>query len=299
MAIELRWLRSFLAVANEMHFSRAARKLNLAQSALTTQIQQLESTLGVQLFDRANRLIGLTRAGLALVPEAQAVVERAAALQSVVARAASGETGRLRLGVIPPAATSIVAQCIRRFTEQSPAIELTVQQGSQERLVEQLVHGELDLIIGRPVSAGRNLASLSQEKVLVEEQGIVIAEDDDVAVYPKVRIRKLMGRRLLLLRGNPHFGQLLLAHAAKAGVRLMPIHMAEDFPSLHWMVRAGLGIAPCSLLLADGLPRGLTAKPLMPRPPLLQIVATWRTTEPPMEVQRLLRLFPRTADVGK
>ena len=76
--IELRWLRSFLAVADEMHFSRAARKLHLAQPALTTQIQQLERVLGASLFQRSNRLSGLTAAGLVLLPEARAIVERAA-----------------------------------------------------------------------------------------------------------------------------------------------------------------------------------------------------------------------------
>src|ERR1700761_6285684 len=67
--IELRWLRSFLAVADEMHLSRAARKLHLAQPALTTQIQQLERFLGSSLFQRSNRISGLTAAGLVLLPD--------------------------------------------------------------------------------------------------------------------------------------------------------------------------------------------------------------------------------------
>src|ERR1700733_781307 len=105
MMIELRWLRSFLAVAEEMHFSRAARRLHLAQPALTSQIQQLERALGSSLFERSNRITGVTPAGLVLLPEARSLVERADKLSEMVKRAARGETGRLRLGVVEPAAT--------------------------------------------------------------------------------------------------------------------------------------------------------------------------------------------------
>src|ERR1700676_1732233 len=101
--IELRWLRSFLAVADEMHLSRAARKLHLAQPALTTQIQQLERFLGSSLFQRSNRIRDLTATGLVLLPEARAIVARAEALPGIVERAARGETGRLRLANFPPA----------------------------------------------------------------------------------------------------------------------------------------------------------------------------------------------------
>jgi DNA-binding transcriptional LysR family regulator len=76
MPIELRWLRSFVAVADEMHFSRAARRLRLAQPALTAQIRQLEGEIGSPLFERTNRMRGLTIAGRALLPEARALVER-------------------------------------------------------------------------------------------------------------------------------------------------------------------------------------------------------------------------------
>jgi len=82
VSIELRWLRSFVAVADEMHFSRAARHLRLAQPALTAQIRQLEREVGSQLFERTNRTQGLTAAGQALLPEARALIGRADSLAS-------------------------------------------------------------------------------------------------------------------------------------------------------------------------------------------------------------------------
>jgi DNA-binding transcriptional LysR family regulator len=149
--IELRWLRSFLAVADEMHLSRAARKLHLAQPALTTQIQQLERSLGSSLFQRSNRISDLTAAGLVLLPEARAIVARAEALPGIVERAARGETGRLRLGIIPPAATNRLAECLRTISLELPDMDLTVRQGSQDDLTSELIQHGLDLVIGRPL----------------------------------------------------------------------------------------------------------------------------------------------------
>src|ERR1700675_658370 len=123
--IELRWLRSFLAVADEMHLSRAARKLHLAQPALTTQLQQLERFLGSSLFQRSNRISGLTAAGLILLPEARAIVARAEALAGIVDRVHVGKGGRERLGLIPPAATNRLAECLRTISLELPDMDLT------------------------------------------------------------------------------------------------------------------------------------------------------------------------------
>lgn len=291
MNIELRWLRTFLATADELHFSRAARKLNLAQPALTAQIRQLEAAVGAPLFERTNRVGGLTAAGRALVPEARAIVERASALRLSAQRAAEGEAGALRLGVIPPAATPQLAEALRRFAARHDAVELSVRQGDQERLLERLIAKELDLLIGRPLQSERD--DLHARRLFTEEQGVVLRDDDPLAERDRIPVRALEGRRLLLLRGNAHFGQLLLAHAAAHRATLEPAHVAEDFPSLHWMVRAGLGIAPCSLLLADGLPQGLVVRPLKPAPEKLGISAIWRGADPSPAAANLLRFVDR------
>jgi len=290
VSIELRWLRSFVAVADEMHFSRAARRLRLAQPALTAQIRQLEAEIGSPLFERTNRMRGLTIAGRALLPEARALVERSDALSRMVKQASLGETGLLRLGVIPPAATTTVARSLRTFVREHPGVELTVRQGGQDLLTDELLTGDVDLVIGRP-SASR---SLRQRRLFTEEQGIVLNADDPLAKSPVVAVTSLADRRLVLLRDNPHFGLLLMTHAAKHHVRLFPVHIAEDFPSLHWLVRAGLGIAPCSLLLADGLPRGLAANRIKPTPEKLEVNAIWKGADLPLSAAKFLRVLCET-----
>ena len=191
MSIELRWLRSFVAVADEMHFSRAARRLRLAQPALTAQIRQLEAEIGSPLFERTNRMRGLTIAGRALLPEARDLVERSDAMSRLVKQASLGETGLLRLGVIPPAATTTVARSLRTFVREHPGIELTVRQGGQDRLTDELLIGDLDLVIGRP-SDNR---SLQQRRLFTEEQGIVLNADDPLAKLPVVALTSLADRR--------------------------------------------------------------------------------------------------------
>ncbi len=287
MIPELRWLRSFLAVAEEQHFSRAARRLNLAQPALTAHIQQLEAALGSTLFERTNRMGGLTAAGRALLPEAEAIVNRAEGLERKVRGAAHGETGLLRLGVIPPAATSTAADSLRRLAHELPHVEVQVQQGYQDRLERLLAAGDLDLVLGRPPEN----KALAHRRLLVEQQGVLLRADDPLARREVVPLRALDGLRLVLLRGNPRFGENFLQLAAKHGVRLAPLRAAEDFPSSHWMVRAGFGVAPCSLLLADALPGGLVARPVRPALPKLEIHALWRGRVPPPPAARWLKMF--------
>jgi DNA-binding transcriptional LysR family regulator len=157
MNIDLRWLQSFLAAAEELNFSRAARRLHLAQPALTAHIRQLEEAVGTRLFVRSNRIHGLTPAGKALQGEAQAVVGRAQGLKQIAMRARNGETGTLRLGIIPPAAVSPIASVLREFSRKFPLVTLSVCQNDQQRLVQMLLDKDLDLVLGRSCS-GRKLS---------------------------------------------------------------------------------------------------------------------------------------------
>lgn len=289
MNLELRWLRSFLAVAEENHFSRAARRLNLAQPALTTHIQHLEAAVGAALFARTNRMGGLTVAGRAFLPEAEAIVRRAEGLARIAREAASGETGSLRVGLIPPAATAAVAEALCRTIRDSRGLVVQVQQDDQDRLENRLLDGDLDLVLGRPPGHG----VLSHRLLFVERQGVLLRADDPLARRETVPLRALDGRRLILLRSNPHFGRNFIDLARSGGVRIEAWHAADDFPSIHWLVRAGVGVAPCSLLLADTLAADLVARPLRPALPKLGLHALWRGSEPPPAGQRWLRAMLR------
>ena len=285
--IELRWLRSFLAVADEMHLSRAARKLHLAQPALTTQIQQLERYFRLELVPAQQSHWRSYGCGTGSIARGTRHCGTCTRVAGIVERAARGETGRLRLGIIPPAATNRLAECLRTISLELSDMDLTVRQGSQDDLTSELIQHGLDLVIGRPLPEKKS--GLTQLHLFSEQHGIIIRQSDPLAKLKVVPVQKLDGQTLLLLRGNAYFGQFLMSHAGSHGVRLKPVYGAEDFPSLHWMVRAGLGIAPCSLLLAEGLPRGLVCKPLRPAPETLGIHAIWRGTRPEPCADQLIK----------
>jgi DNA-binding transcriptional LysR family regulator len=255
---------------------------------LTAHIQQLEEAVGARLLERSNRLSGLTPAGRILLPEARAVLERVQALASAAQRAGRGEVGLLRMGLIPPAATVVVAEALRRFSAELPAVELQLRQAGQETLEARLLAGELDLVIGRPPE--KSGAVLRSRRLFIERQGVLLRADDPRAAAATVNLRELAGNKLILLRSNPHFGRNFLDLAAKHGIALTAIPSAEDFPSLQWLVRAGLGVAPCSMLLADTLPAGLVVRLVRPSLPRLEIHALWCGRAPGPIAARLLQM---------
>ena len=126
-AVDLRELRYFLAVAEELNFTRAAARLHIAQQALSAAIRELEQTLGVRLFTRSTRHVALTRAGEELVPAAQRILADVGDAVQLVQQAAAGRRGRLMVGVaLAVHGTPLVREAIRRFAEQSSDVDLQV-----------------------------------------------------------------------------------------------------------------------------------------------------------------------------
>src|ERR1700728_804782 len=129
MDMELRHLRYFLAVAEEMNFTRAAKKIGIGQPPLSQQIRSLEEELGAPLFRRVPRGVELTESGKAFLPEAPAILAQAERSKKFAQRGARCELGRLRLGFTSSAAfTQIVQDAIRFFRENYPDVELTLEE---------------------------------------------------------------------------------------------------------------------------------------------------------------------------
>lgn len=136
----LRHLRYFVAVAEELHFGRAAARLHIAQSPLSQRIKALESALGVELLVRTTRRVELTPAGALLLDEARGVVERVERLESVVARIRTGETGALRLGVSPDLPAGAVAELATRVAALHPELRvIPVEDATATALVDRRI----------------------------------------------------------------------------------------------------------------------------------------------------------------
>lgn len=269
--MELRHARYFVAVAEALNFTRAAQRLHVAQSALSAQIRDLEHDLGVELFARTNRRVQLSSAGRAVLPEARRLLEQAAGMRDVARAAARGETGELRLGLIPPAATARIAAGLRAFARAHPGVRLRLVFEAMRPLVEGLQEGRFEALLGRPIEKGECRIPLRALRLEREQQGLAVPADGPLAAAPSVKWSALEGVRVLLLADNPHFGQLLRDQCASRGVGARFDACARDLTELAWLVSAGLGVCPFSPLLAYQLPPGAVFRPLASGAPRLEL----------------------------
>jgi DNA-binding transcriptional LysR family regulator len=286
--MELRHLRYFVAVAETLNFSRAARLLHLAQPPLSMQIKSLEDEVGTRLFDRGPRGVTLTKAGQALLPAARdalAAAERAADAAKI---AASGRTGVLRLGLIAPAATPEIAARLKKFHRAHPLVQLRVRQEPVAALHRLLEADELDLALTRPLRAS---PLLRQRRIGDQEQVLAMSADHPLARRKRIPIRALHGEPLLLISPefNPNYGQRLLHLCAERNVQPAVNYAADDLFTLIWLVSAGLGICPYPSSLAAQAPARIVFRPFQPRLAGLELALMWPAKNDSPVLHELLR----------
>ncbi|MBM3753135.1 MAG: LysR family transcriptional regulator [Acidobacteria bacterium] len=164
---ELSHLRYFVAVAEELHFGRAAARLHISQPPLTQQIQRLEERIGFALFERSTRHTALTSAGAAMLPIARAAIETAARAVEAARRAGRGESGELVLATPPSVMLTRLPKVIRDFRRTTPAVELRLREMSTAAIAEALSRGEVDLGFLRCPCAAGELARYTEGVVAV------------------------------------------------------------------------------------------------------------------------------------
>ena len=148
--MELRQLRSFVVVADELHFRRAAERLRMAQPSVSQQIRRLEAELGVRLFDRSRRGATLTPAGAALLVEARELLSRADEAVAVTRATASGHRGRLRLSLTRSLTGGVAGAIVDAYRARYPEVDLDLTLGTTMLHVEQLLSGDIDVAFVRP-----------------------------------------------------------------------------------------------------------------------------------------------------
>lgn len=178
-----RLLRSFVVLAETLHFGRAAARLHVSQPTLSQQIRRLEGQLGVTLLDRTSRVVALSEAGRAVLEHARAAVNAAAAFETVAREHASGSRGELRLGFSPGAHD--VAQ--RVLAELPPDVRVSARQDNTGVLCRLLVAGELEIALGfcpepcpgiaaEPLVEERAVAAVRADHPLAGRDGVALAE---------------------------------------------------------------------------------------------------------------------------
>src|SRR5262245_7450965 len=192
---ELRHLRYFVAVAEELNFSRAARKLQMAQPPLSVAIRQLEAELGVELFYRSSREVTLTEAGTALLPGARRTLAEAEGAIAAAKRAAAGEVGNLRIGFSWSARFETLPMLGQAFRLQRPEVELLTEEMWNSRMSPALRDGTIDVAIALCPEVA---ADLAYAPIRSEDVVVLLSASHPLAGEEEVDLGALAHDRLLL-----------------------------------------------------------------------------------------------------
>jgi len=289
--MELRHLRYFVAVAETLSFSAAARRLRLAQPPLSAQIRALEDELGVKLFARSSRGVKLSEAGRTLLPSARETLDSARRTADSARQIATGETGTLRLGLIPPAATPTLAATLARFHAAHPGVRLTVRLADGAALAHQLEAGLLDAVFTRPLAADPRFG---QHHIERHAQLLAIPAGHPWARRKSIPWRLLDRAPVLLINpeANPNYGQVFLLTCAEHHASPVVNYAAGDLSALIWLVSAGLGVCPYPSSLAVHPPPGVVFRRFSPAGPRLDLVLRWSQVRPAPPLQAFVRHFP-------
>ena len=241
--MELRHLRYFVAVAEELHFRRAAERLHVAQPAVSEQVKKLEGELGVRLFDRSQRRVALTDAGSAFLEEARRVL-RQADVARVAAQSARDRVGtRLRIGHVPDLLPSCVARALQSFGLNAPRVETSLETGSATRLIDEVRAQRLDaVVVGVPAPASGLRATPAGAQRIVAALPVTHAH----AVDDFISLARLAPDRVIGLPpdSNPAFHGAVVSLCRAAGISPTFVPVAEPRVEHALLaVAAGMGMA--------------------------------------------------------
>lgn len=273
--MELRQLRYFVAVAEELHFHRASRRLHMAQSPLSRQVKQLEDDLGVKLLHRTNRRVALTQAGALFLEEARAVLAATERARRTASRAEAGKLGRLSLGFTNFAAYTIFPTLLRRYRTSFPDIELSLEMNALTPWqVDALGSGELDVGVIRPPLDQGELALLP-----ISRDSLVVAlpADHALAAHDAIAARDLADLPFVMFsrKIGSSLSEAIVGTCRDAGFDPRIAHEVGDIATILLLVSAGEGVS-----LVPGLSRkfglaDVAFRPLKDASPDLTIALAW------------------------
>jgi DNA-binding transcriptional LysR family regulator len=238
--MELRQLRYFVAVAEDLSFSRAAQRLHLAQQSLSQQISALERGLGARLFDRDTRGTRMTDVGRLFLPAARAVLARADAAVAVVQRANRGEIGSLNLAFLASTANYMLPPVVRAVRERFPDLELTTHDVQIKELVAGLRDGRFDAAFTRPPL----VADVQTRTLATEPVCAVLPVGHPLATRSELHLADLADEDWVLTPREswPPWHHKYDQDFAAAGFTPRVVHRARGVSNLLGFVAAGIGV---------------------------------------------------------
>ena len=285
--MEFRLLRSFIVLAEELHFGRAAARLCIVQPALSMQIRALENELGVVLFDRDRHRVQLSAAGRVFLPEAQATLEQARRAVQLVKAAEAGEVGTIRLGFVSSVLPVYLPALVRDLHACHPRIELELKDMSTPDQLAALKANVIDFgFVRLPIDDKRvtTQAVLEESFVVVLPAGhalcaLVEVTPFDLAVHPAY---------FLARRFAPGFYDEFMLMMKRSGAPLTILQELGEFTTMVALVAAGMGIGIVPELAMVAKPAGVDVRPLRLPGCVSRVGVAWTEQETPIK-----RVFSR------
>jgi DNA-binding transcriptional LysR family regulator len=286
--MNLRQLRYFLAVADTLHFGRAAIALNMAQPPLSAQIKQLETDLGVLLFERTKRRVQLTAAGEVLQKEARQVLAQLELARQKTQQAGRGELGQLSIAFVSSAMYSVLPPWLRQFRQRYPQVELTLQEATGVEQVEGLLSGRLDMGFVRPPI--HHHPSLDSQSVWQEPLLLALPEGHALSAQAKVSIHDLADEHFILIL-RPLAMEMhdnIIGFCAQAGFSPQVVQTAAQLQTVLGLVAAQIGVAILPAAAQKLRREGVCYRPFIERTPMVELRVIWRKGDVSMILQNFL-----------
>jgi DNA-binding transcriptional LysR family regulator len=269
--VELRQIRSFLSIAETLHFGRTAELIHLSQPALSLQIRALEEEVGVRLFERNRRKTTLTAAGLAFRDDAAAALSQLEQAIRSARLAANGKLGLLRIGFVSTAGSELVADIVRQFRELNPEVEFSLRNILTAGQVQMLETGSLDVGFLRLPIGGHS--ALDVVTVHREPFVLVVPSSHKLAKRNRVRLREVAGEDFVMYERTwaPGFHDLMFGILRDAGIVPNVTQTAGEVPTLISLVHSGMGITIMPLSAVKYTVASVVACNIVDRIPISEI----------------------------
>lgn len=271
----MRHLRYFIAVAEELHFGHAAKRLNIAQPPLSLQIRRLEEMVGAQLLFRTKRRVELTDAGRIFLDEARQIMDHVDRAVLAAQRAGRGETGKLVIGFVNAATFSILPDILQAFRTRFPDVAVTLHELSTERQVESLRSGSIDVGFLRPPIDGDVLSLLP---VLREALVMALEEHHSLAAHAAPSLRLFAREPFILFprRLGPGLYDQIIRLCQRSGFTPHVVQETDQMQTIVSLVAAGIGVALVPASLQNLRRTGVVYRTVPESRPIVEVAVAWR-----------------------
>jgi DNA-binding transcriptional LysR family regulator len=296
--VELRHLRYFVAVAEELNFSRAAQRLHIAQPALSNQIKVLELELGVQLLERTRRMVRLTEAGKTLLADAKPLLADAQTAELHARGAQKGETGTIHIGYVLTTANARLASIIKAFRHSYPGVEPDLAQLATGAQIARLKNRQIDVGFIRPPV---NASELETEVIGEEKMVLAISSSDPLARKKSLTWQDLNGQTVLSVHPSVanYYYESFFTACRRNKVKLAVGPYSQDIHSNLWLVSTGYGVTPITESAREFASSSLAFRDLPADGPTIQTLIAWRRDNASPILANFLRTVRSLSSAGR